>query len=66
MRKDLLNPKYIRVEVRMDLIIRKVIRTGQIAGTGDIFTNNRPRQNYRDSNFRGNTRGYGRQNNRGG
>ena len=30
------------------------------------YTNSRPRQNYRDSNFRGNTRGYGRQNNRGG
>ena len=29
------------------------------------FTNNRPRQNYRDSNLRGNTTGYGRQNNRG-
>ena len=30
------------------------------------YTNSRPRQNYRDSNFRGNTRKYGRQNNRGG
>ena len=30
------------------------------------FTNNRPRQNYRNSNFRGNTRGHGRQDNRGG
>ena len=30
------------------------------------YTNSRPRQNYRDSNFRGNTRGYGRLNNRGG
>ena len=30
------------------------------------YINSRPRQNYRDSNFRGNTRGYGRQNNRGG
>ena len=30
-----LNPKYIRVEVRIDLIIREVIRTGQIVGTGD-------------------------------
>ena len=29
------------------------------------FTNNRPRQNYRNSNFQGNTRGYGRQDNRG-
>ena len=29
------------------------------------YTNSRPRQNYRDSNFQGNTRGYGRQNNRG-
>ena len=29
------------------------------------FMDNRPRQNYRGSNFRGNTRGYSRQNNRG-
>ena len=35
MRKGPLNPKYIRVEVRTDLIIREVIRTGQIVGTGD-------------------------------
>ena len=30
-------PKYTRVEVRIGLIIRKVIRTGQIVGTGDIY-----------------------------
>ena len=30
------------------------------------YTSSRPRQNYRDSNFQGNTRGYGRQINRGG
>ena len=35
MRKGPLNPKYTRVEVRIDLMIREVIRTGQIAGTGD-------------------------------
>ena len=35
MRKGPLNPKYTRVEVRIDLIIREVIRTGQIVGTGD-------------------------------
>ena len=35
MRKDPLNPKYIRVEVSIGLIIREVIRTGQIVGTGD-------------------------------
>ena len=29
------------------------------------FMDNRPRQNYRSKNFRGNTRGYSRQNNRG-
>ena len=29
------------------------------------YGNNRPRQNYRDNNFRGNTRGYGRQDSRG-
>ena len=35
MRKDPLNPRYIRVEVSIGLIIRKVIRTGQTVGTGD-------------------------------
>ena len=35
MRKGPLNPKYIRVEVRIDLITREVIRTGQTVGTGD-------------------------------
>ena len=35
MRKDPSNPKYIRVEVRIGLIIREVIRTGQIVETGD-------------------------------
>ena len=35
MRKGLLNPKYIKVEVRISLIIREVIRTGWIVGTGD-------------------------------
>ena len=27
--------KYTRVEVRIDLMIREVIRTGQVVGTGD-------------------------------
>ena len=35
MRKSPLNPKYIRVEVRIGLITRKVFRIGQIVGTGD-------------------------------
>ena len=35
MRKGPLNPKYIRVEVRIVLVIREVIRTGQVVGTGD-------------------------------
>ena len=35
MRKDPSNPKYIKVEVRIGLIFREVIRTGQIVGTGD-------------------------------
>ena len=35
MQKGPLNPKYIRVGVRKGLIIREVIRTGQIVGTGD-------------------------------
>ena len=35
MRKGPSNPKYIRVEVRIGLIIREVIETGQIVGTED-------------------------------
>ena len=35
MRKDPSNPRYIRVEVRIGLTTREVIRTGQIVGTGD-------------------------------
>ena len=35
MRKVPLNHKYIRVEVRIGLIIREVIRTGQTVGTGN-------------------------------
>ena len=35
MKKGPLNPKYIRVEVSIGLIIREVIRTGQTVGTGD-------------------------------
>ena len=35
MRNGPLKPKYIRVEVRIGLIIRGVIRTGQIVRTGD-------------------------------
>ena len=35
MRKDPLDPKYIRVEVRIGLIIGEVIRTGQTVGPGD-------------------------------
>ena len=35
MRKGPLNTKYIRVEFRIGLIIREVIKTGQIVGTGD-------------------------------
>ena len=35
MRTGPLNPKCIRVEVRVGLITKKVLRTGQIVGTGD-------------------------------
>ena len=35
MRKGPLNPKYIRVEVRIGLITKKAFRTGQIVGIGD-------------------------------
>ena len=37
MRNDHSHPKYIRVEVRIGLIIRGVIRTGQIVETGDTI-----------------------------
>ena len=35
MRRGPLNPKYIKVEVRIGLITRKAFRTGQIVGIGD-------------------------------
>ena len=35
MNKGPLNPKYIRVEVRIGLITEKAFRTGQIIGIGD-------------------------------
>ena len=35
MKKGPLNPKYIRAEIRIGLIIRGAIRTGEIVGTGD-------------------------------
>ena len=35
MRKGPLNPKYIRVEIRIGLITGKAFRTGQIVGIGD-------------------------------
>ena len=59
-------PKYIRVEVRIGLIIREVIRTGQIVGTGDNIQAAGPDKTMETVIFQGNTRGYGRQNNRGG
>ena len=54
MRKDPLNPKYTKIETRVDHIIREVIRIeiiGQTVETEDSMENNRPRQNYRDNNF---------------
>ena len=35
MRKGPLNPKYIRVELRIGLRIGEFIKAGQIVGTGD-------------------------------
>ena len=35
MRKDSLNPKYIRVEVSIGLMVREVIRTGQVVKIED-------------------------------
>ena len=35
MRKGPLNPKYVRVEVRIGLVTGKAFRTGQIVGIGD-------------------------------
>ena len=35
MRKDPLNPKYTRVEVSIGLMVKEVIRTGQLVETGD-------------------------------
>ena len=35
MRKDPLNPKYIRVEASIGLMVREAISTGQIGEIGD-------------------------------
>ena len=64
MGKDPSNHKYIRVEFKIDPIVREVIRievVDQIIEIEGQYGNNRPRQNYRDNNFQENTRGYGRQ-----
>ena len=37
MRKDPLNPKYVRVELSIGLMLREVIRTGQVVEIGDIL-----------------------------
>ena len=59
MRKDPSNPKYIGVEVRTGPIIREVIRiemVGQTVETEDSMEMIDLDKNYRDNNFKGNTR----------
>ena len=57
MRKGPLNPKYIRVEVRIGLIIRGVIRTGQIVGTGDNLQTVGPDRTIETAIFKGTLEG---------
>ena len=62
MKKGPLNPKYIRIEVRIGPLTGKTSRIGQVIGMyKGQNTSSRPRQNYRDSSSQGNFRGYERQ-----
>ena len=63
--KDPLNPKNTRVEVSIGLMGQGSYQSRLGSRNRGQFMDNRPTQNYRGNNFRGNTRGYGRQNNRG-
>ena len=58
-----LKPKIYKVEDRADLMVKESTKPGQIMETG-YSANNSSRQNYRGNRFRGNLRGYSRQNNR--
>ena len=49
MRKDPLNPKYIRVEVRIGPLTGKTSRISQVIGIEDKTQVVGPRQNYRDN-----------------
>ena len=66
MRKDPSNPRYARVEVRTDHIIREVTRIEVVDQTVEIEDNmgTIDLDKTRDNNFQRNTRGYRRQNNR--
>ena len=53
MRKGPLNPKYVRVEVRIGLIIRGVIKTDQIVGIGDNLQTVGPDRTIETAIFKG-------------
>ena len=65
MRKGPLNPKYISGGQNRSYNQGSCQNRPDSRNRGQ-YINSRPRQNYRVGNFRGNTRGYSRQNNRGG
>ena len=63
MREDPSNPKYIKAEVGIGSYNQRSYKNR--SGRSDSrnrgqYGNNRPRQKYRDNNFQGNTKGYGR------
>ena len=55
--------KYTKVEDRTDLMVKEGTKPGQIMETGDIVQII-TQEHHRGNRFRGNFRGYGRQNNR--
>ena len=65
MKESLSNGKYTKAEVRIDPMAREVTRNRLDSRNRGHFMNNSPRQNYRGNRFRGNTRGYSRQDDRG-
>ena len=63
MKESPLSHKYTEVEDKADRMVKEGTEPGQVMETGDIVQII-ARQNYGDNRFRGNLRGYGRQNNR--
>ena len=62
MREGPLNHKYTKVEDRADLMDKEVTKPRSDSGNRGHIANDNSRQNYRGNRFRGNSRGYVREN----